>query len=53
MHLFHRFQYLILGLLIGGLIDSLSVSTETVVPIAGGLGAFLVGFWLVRKRNER
>jgi hypothetical protein len=53
MHLFHRHQYLILGFLVGGLIDSMAASNETLIPIAGGLGAFLVGFWLVRKRSER
>jgi hypothetical protein len=53
MHLFARLQYLILGVLIGGLIDSLVPFNEALLPIAGGFVAFLVGFLLLRRRNER
>jgi hypothetical protein len=53
IYLLHRFQYLILGLLIGCLLDSMLATNEAAATIVGGLVAFLVGFLLVRRRNER
>jgi hypothetical protein len=47
-----RFQYLILGLLIGGLVDSLITSTQTLVQAVGGVAAFLGGFLLLRGKTK-
>ena len=53
MHFHHCYQYWILGLLIGGLLDALIPSTETLLALAGGLAGVLAGFWLGRRKEEQ
>jgi hypothetical protein len=47
-----RIQYLILGFLIGALIDSVVVSTATLAHIAAGLVGFLAAFLFLRRTQQ-